>query len=509
VEGAAVDAEQLGQLSLLAAADVEQLGGAAAQTEGAVAAFAATLAQMASPIGLVVTGVALLAAGLAVLPLIIGAVVFVAVALLDAFTTLAAVTAALVAPLTLVTGLLGGLGAAFAYVVAQSFKNKATMKDQKDALLALHVAQQTYNEDLAKYGKGATQTEKALLALHKAQDVYEKSQQGVALGALDLEEKFHKLVDTLAKDFQPQILALGTAAATALHYLSNIAKLPLDEAFRNLATKGVKLLSKFIYGVARVLKKPFRLAIEIAFGQGGSTMQQSVQSWWDSFSGYLFGYTKTKRVRMGFHAFVTKIQVAGALQPFVDWFQRQHFTKTGLKWADDIIHGLRHSKFGSDLSAWVETIAKHAGSVAGQAFVAAFKAELESIPGLIADVVGIGGAPYTSNPISRGGGLGKHNTGHAVGGIITRQIHIGRDVFGEPGTGGEAILPLKSAGGREALATAVATAMQRVGGGGGGEQHLHVHLHGGTFIGTIGSHVAKELARLVQPELNRMHARRA
>jgi hypothetical protein len=374
---------KMGSAVQKATSDLGQMVSAGGSAGGVMGTLGSALGGLAPILGAVTVGLAALAAALVVLPAIVAAVTFVLVALLDAATTLAAVVGGLAAPLVLVTGLLGGLGAAFAYVATQSFKNKATMQDQKDALLAVHVAQQTYNEDLAKYGAGATQTEKALLALHKAQDTYEKAQQGVALGTLDLEDKFHSLVDTLSKDFAPEILRLGQAAATALKYLGNIAKLPLEQAFRNLATRGVKLFSAFIYGVANVLKKPFRLAIEIAFGKSGTTVQKAATDWWDSFTGYLFGYQKTHPVFAPDGKFlgITTSTVNGALQPLLDWFGRQHFTKTGLRWSDEIIGGFVRSGGARKLQAWASSVAGHAGHVAGIAFKRTLTAELSSLAG--------------------------------------------------------------------------------------------------------------------------------
>jgi hypothetical protein len=424
------------------------LGADGEQAAGAFVSMGSSMGPLLAAAGPVVAILVALGGALLILPGLVGAATFVLYALLEALTTLTAVVAAFVAPLTVVTALLGGLGAAFAYVASQSFKNKASLKDQHDALLQLHVAQQTYNADLAKYGSSATQTEKALIALHAAQDKYAKAQEGVSLGTLDLSGKFQKLVATLSRDFQPEIIALGQAAATALTFLGKIAKLPLAEAFHQLATKGVAMLSKFMYGVGHALAAPFRLAISTAFG-GSSWMQGAMSKWWDSFTHYLFGYVKTKRIelRPGKFGF-TKQTIDGALQPILDWFNRQHFTAQGGKWANEIWNGIKNSKAWASFKAFIEQVASDAGTKAGAAFRAKFLGELGSlyssiqnllnpgagiVNGLLGGTGSTNSVPYTGgrtpNPSggqgSVGGGGGPHGVHHssvrtntAVGGHV-------------------------------------------------------------------------------------------
>lgn len=354
------------------------------QAGGTMATFGSTIGEAAVAAAPLIGILAAVGAALLVLPALAAAATFALVALLDVVTTLAAGVAALAGPLTIATGLLGGLGAAFAYVATQSFKNKATMKDQKDALLALHVAQQTYNEDVAKYGKNATTTERALIALHKAQDAYDTASQGTALHIGEIQEKFGELVKTLSSDFRPELEKLAGAALTALNYLDRIAKLPLKQAFRSLSTEGVRLISKFVYGVANVLKKPFRLAIQLAFGTGGENAQRAITSWWDSLTGYLFGYSNRHPVKLGDHVIgFTTTQVAGALQPIVDWFNRQRFIKTGLRWSKEIIDGIIHGPSGKNFAKWAGAVFADAGDKAGQAFKASLTAE---VTGLLPDL---------------------------------------------------------------------------------------------------------------------------
>ncbi len=353
----------------------------ASDGEGIMAGLGSALTSLAPLAGVAAAGFVALGAALLVLPALAAAATFVLTALLDTVTILSAVLVAFAGPVLVVTSLLGGLGAAFAYVAAQSFKNKATQQQIHDNLLALHVAQQTYNEDVKKYGKNATTTERALLALHKAQELYDTSTQGAAINIGELQDKFKSLVATLSQRFRPELVKLGDAANTALSYLGRIAKLPLAEAFRSLGTEGVAMLNKFVYGVANVLKKPFRLAIQVAFGAGGANTNQAIASWWDSLTKYLFGYTKSKPIHIGSMIVIEKKNIQGALQPMLDFFNRQHFVKTGLRWAGEIIDGVvrlwHHDKGLRDA---VRAIFKDAGHMAAKAFKAAFSDEIHSIP---------------------------------------------------------------------------------------------------------------------------------
>lgn len=290
------------------------------------------------------------------LPALFVAAAVAIIAFTDVLGAAIAVVADLVAPLTLVATLLGGLGAAFAYVTMQSFKNKASLKDQKDALLALHVAQQTYNQDLAKYGANATQTENALLALHKAQDKYDQAQQGVALGAVHLDAKFQTLIATLTKDFAPIILSGAKALGVFLDYLNKIAQMPLDKAFKDFSVHGVEMIGDFADAVGRLVAKPIRLAFSVAFRSGG--MQKMVADWWHDFTGFLFGYTQTHQAHIGrFLGPMTKTQVDGIFQPLINWFNRHNFTKQGQKIGHEILNGITGSGAANRL---------------GQLFVSAF-----------------------------------------------------------------------------------------------------------------------------------------
>ena len=349
--------------------------------EAGLTGLGSVIGQLGPILGIAAGGAVALGAALLVLPVLAGAAVFVLTALLDVVTILSAAVVAFAGPLLVVTGLLGGLGAAFAYVAVQSLKSSATQQQVHDNLLALHVAQQTYNADLAKYGKNATQTESALIALHKAQDTYETSLFGVQLNLGAIQDKFATLVDTLKVRFRPELLKLAGAASQALTYLNQIAKLPLKEAFQSLGTEGIAMLNKFVYGVANVLKKPFKLAIQVAFGAGGSNANTAIAAWWNSLTNYLFGYTKTRPIHIGSQIVMDTKNVQGALQPILDFFNGLHLVKTGMRWAQDILQGLvsawNHDK---GLRQAVKAVMQDAGHQAAVAFKAAFSAEIHDLP---------------------------------------------------------------------------------------------------------------------------------
>ncbi len=304
----------------------------ASDGEGIMAGLGSTLTSLAPVAGIAATGFAALGAALLVLPALAAAVTFAFVALLDTVTILSAVVVAFLGPLALLGGLLGGLAAAFVLG-----------------------------------GKAA------LVGKHSFHDFGQEIK--------DLKEQFDKFGKVLGHLFLPYFERLAHAASIALTYLSRIAKLPLARAFHSLATEGISMLSKFLYNVANVLKRPFRLAIEVAFGAGGANANKAIANWWESLTKYLFGYTKTKKIHIGSAIAVDTKNVKGALQPIFDFFGRQHFVDTGLRWAHEIIDGLvRAWNQNPKLRAAVKKVLADAGHQAGKAFRATFFAEIHAIP---------------------------------------------------------------------------------------------------------------------------------
>lgn len=273
-----------------------------------------------------------------------GAAVVAVIALADAIGTLVAIAASLVAPLTLITGLLGGLAAAFGYVAIQAIKNHVSMDQVHTDLQKLHIAQQTYNEDLKKYGANSTTTENALLRLHAAQQKVHDDQLSVAIGVGNLSEKFHNLVHNLTVDFEPILIRVVGGLSQLLRYLNSVSHMNLNDAFRSLSTRGVQMLNQFVQSIAHVVAQPIRLAFQIAFGtgKGGNEFASAVANMWHQLTDFLFGYSRTHILRIDGRAIkISQQHVDGIFQPLIDWFNRHDFTKQGIKIGHELLRGLK------------------------------------------------------------------------------------------------------------------------------------------------------------------------
>jgi hypothetical protein len=323
---------KLGGFAQKGEAALGDLATSASDGEGAMAGLGSALSGLAPVAGVLTTGIAALGAALLVLPALAGVATFALTALLDVVTILSAVVVAALGPLAVFGGLLAALGGGFFLAGQRALKGGGIFKD---------------------FG-----------------DTVEK-----------VTGQFHDLVYTLGGRFLPLFEQLAGAASTALHYLNQIAKLPLKQAFQSLSTTGVAMLNKFVYAVANVLKKPFKLAVDIAFGSGGANAQQAIGNWWTSLTNYLFGYTKTRPIHIGSAIVFEQKNIQGALQPIVDWFDRQNFTATGLRWAHDIIDGAINAwNHDKGLRQAVRAIMDDAGRMGANAFKAAFAAEIHNIP---------------------------------------------------------------------------------------------------------------------------------
>jgi hypothetical protein len=245
---------------------------------------------------------------LIVLPVVAGAAAAAVVALADALGTVIAIAAAFVAPLTLVTGLLGSLGLGFA------------------------------------------------LAAKKAFGMHEDGL-GQAIGGL--KNQFNDLTTTLVGRFMPVFQFLIHNAHDALDFLGRIAKLPLDDAFKKLATQGVPAVEKFLGEVGHMLAHPIRLAFQIAFGtgKGGNEVATAVSHLWNQLSDFLFGYTKTHFLRLDGRVFkISQQHVDGIFQPLIDWFNRHDFTKEGIKLGHQILAGFINSGASKRLGQFLVTV---------------------------------------------------------------------------------------------------------------------------------------------------------
>lgn len=216
-------------------------------------------------------------------------------ALADGLGILLAVVGDLVAPLGLVAGLLGGLAAAF------------------------------------------------VIGAKKAADGGGKLQE-FANKLATLKSMFGHTARELAGDFLPILNQLAGDAQHALLFIDKLAHMPLAQAMRTAAREGIPALQKFIDQMAHIVAKPIRLAIQIAFGTGkaGNEAASFVSNLWNQFQQFWLGYTRTKTLRFGNGRVlqITQQQVQGALQPFIDWFNRHDFTAQGMKIADGILNAI-------------------------------------------------------------------------------------------------------------------------------------------------------------------------
>jgi hypothetical protein len=251
------------------------------------------------------------------LPIVLGLAAVAAVALADAVGSVIAVVADLVAPLILVTGLLGLLGGAFAIAAVKAF------------------------------------------GMHS---------DGFGQAVAGLKKQFDNLTTTLVERFMPIFRVLIRDASDVLSYFNRIAKLPLADAFKSLATTGVQAITKFLEQAGHLLAQPIRLAFKIAFGTGpgGNEISSAVSGLWTQFTNYLFGYTERHPVELRPGVFKIKATtVDGVFQPLIDWFNRHDFSKQGRKIGHSMIDGFLGSgasqKMGQFLVATLEDAFKTVG----------------------------------------------------------------------------------------------------------------------------------------------------
>lgn len=261
--------------------------------------FSGMIATLSTALG---TNIPLLfgfSAPLAALPAIAAVAAAAISALATALGTLVAIVADLVAPLTLVAGLLGSLGLGFVLAGQRAAHGGGALQIFADKLATLH-------------------------------------------------SMFSRTTDILAHAFLPYLLQLADAAKQALLFIDKLAREPLAKAMHDMATQGVQMLNKFVESVAHVLAKPIRLAFQIAFGSGpgGNEFATVVSHWWNQLRDFLFGYTQTHRMNLPLEkqfAPITKTHVDGIFQPLIDWFNRHHFTRQGHEIGQGILNGITSS----------------------------------------------------------------------------------------------------------------------------------------------------------------------
>lgn len=301
-EAEAVVAEEAAVSQGILTAAVDTLGGAFDGTRVGIGAFSFALEA---------------------LPVVAAVAVVGFVAMTNVLGALIAITAALVAPLTLLAGLAATMGGAFIFGGISAMK--AT----------------------GMFG-------------------------GLAKRVDELKGMFSSLGRHLARDFLPYFWDISKAAMQALHYLIGLTNLPFDKAMKSLSTDGIKMLSGWVDSIAAVVAHPIRLAIRLAFAPNDFAGQ--VDSWWHRLTDFLFGYTKTKPIKItspldwggGKLQLFKPHQVDGALQPIVDWFNRHDFTKQGDKIGAAIRGAL--ARQSGPISKILANIFINAAAITGKAF---------------------------------------------------------------------------------------------------------------------------------------------
>lgn len=286
--------------------------------------FAKNFEQIGTVSQVLVGGLASLTIGVTGLAAAFAALAFAAVALASVLGTLVAIAADLVAPVSLLVGLLGGLGVGF--VIAA--KRAADGGPHLDSFA----------------------------------DKVDK------LGSM-----FHRTSTILAQRFLPYLNELADAASQALTFLDRVIKLPLGQAFRTIDTQGTKMLGKFVDRVAQVLSKPIRLAFHVAFED--SAFSNMVADWWHRFTGFLFGEVQRKPIRLpsGRIIEISSKQVDGVFQPLVDWFNRHHFTRQGIQIGRQILRGVMNSGMRDRMVSFIGDVLKEAGKQSVNAYIQAIR----------------------------------------------------------------------------------------------------------------------------------------
>ena len=306
------------------------LFGALGIGEQEVGTLSTGLGSLAASAGIAAGALAAVGAAMVTVAAVAGIAAAAVTALADTLGTGLVILQSLLGPVALLTTLLGGLGFAFFYIAK--------------------------NDALKPHG-----------ALWQS------------LG--QLHDQFKNLQGTLMQRFMPAFRFLISSASEALHYLNAIAKLPLAEAFHQIATTGVRGFKSFLDQIGSFIAHPIRLAIKIAFGQSGP-VTNLVNDLFTQIQNYLFGYTRTHQIHIGrFLGPATTTEVKGALQPFLNWWNRQNFTARGIELGHDLMDGLMHSGLAHNLGQFLIKVLEDAAKTGMNVFVQVFKAELNIVEG--------------------------------------------------------------------------------------------------------------------------------
>lgn len=213
-----------------------------------------------------------LSGGFASLGVVIPIATGVLAGFLAPFTTLVAMVAGFLGPLSVLTGLLGLLGGGF--------------------LLA---------------GKRALEGGGKL--------------QGFANRVATTKSMFDHLVRELAGDFLPIFNKLLTDVQDAIGYFEKLAHMPLAQAFKSLSTTGVAAVQKFLEQVGHMVAKPIYLAFKFAFGGAGDSARSALGSLWGQVVKFF------SNPQQGGPSITSMISA---------WFGRQNFSAIGMRWGMDL-----------------------------------------------------------------------------------------------------------------------------------------------------------------------------
>jgi hypothetical protein len=140
----------------------------------------------------------------------------------------------------------------------------------------------------------------------------------------------------------PVFLSVVKAAQQALMYFMQLSHMNLGAAFKSLDTVGIEKLNHAVYGVAHLLARPFRMAVQLAFGN--NNMEHTMAGWANSLQHYLFGGSPAAAGREGHVPIGARLgpraSQQGALAPIVSWFNKQDFTATGRRWGNELAKGI-------------------------------------------------------------------------------------------------------------------------------------------------------------------------
>lgn len=253
---------------------IKSVGDAASQNSSKMAQLSSAL-KIVAPIAAGAALAALqLTGNMGALGAVLPEVVTFAGALIAPFASVAAILVALTGPLMLITGLLGLLGGAFVLTAVKAFGMK------KDGL-------------------------------------------GQAIAGL--KTQFDSLRLALVGRFMPVFQFLIHSASSLLGYFSKLAKMPLAEAFKSLATTGVAGLTKFLEKIGHTIAKPIRLAFMLAFGGPGQGVDNALGKIWDQILAF---FSKAPKGGQSIDSMVAA------------WFGRHDFTNTGMRWGMELAGGI-------------------------------------------------------------------------------------------------------------------------------------------------------------------------